>query len=71
VWYWYDVAGQPAVGGVRAKLLEALSLLRHGRGAQRIVVLSTEIDSPASAAERLTRFVEAHVGQLGVREAVR
>jgi hypothetical protein len=33
VWYWYDVDGMMLVSPSRAKLAEALALLRHGRGA--------------------------------------
>jgi exosortase A len=67
VWYWFDVAGHPAVGEARAKLLEAAVLLRHGRGTQRLVVVSTEMPSQEAARGCLSRFIAAHLEQLGVR----
>jgi len=64
VWYWYEVGGRTLVSPSRAKLAEALALLRHGRGAQRLVVISTPVDSEADAARRLDDFLAAHARQL-------
>ena len=64
IWYWYDVAGERNVSPTRAKLDEARSLLRHGRAAQRVVVLSTPEDAADVARERLRSFLSAHRDQL-------
>ena len=67
VWYWYDVGGQPATSGVRAKMLEASALLTAGRSAQRVVVLSTLVTSSRQeATERLHAFLVAHAAALGL-----
>ena len=67
VWYWYDVGGQPAISGVRAKLLEAHALLTAGRSAQRVVVLSTLVtSSKQEATARLRAFLVAHAAALGL-----
>jgi len=64
VWYWYDVDGMMLVSPSRAKLAEALALLRHGRGAQRLIVLSTPVDAGSDPVRRLDDFVRAHGAQL-------
>ena len=64
VWYWYDVAGETIVSPTRVKVAEAMSLLRHGRAAQRVIVLSTPEDDEVAARARLREFVDAHRAQL-------
>ena len=61
-WYWYDVAGQHLVSPARAKLAEALALVRHGRSAQRVIVIST-----TAPPEALADFLAAHGEQLVAR----
>jgi exosortase A len=67
VWYWYDVAGEIEISPTRAKLAEALTLLKQGRAAQRVVVLSTVEDTTDAARDRLRGFLAAHQAQLLVR----
>jgi EpsI family protein len=64
VWYWYDVAGRTTISPSRAKLAEALTLLRQGRSAQRVIVLSTVAEPSTEAAPRLAAFMTAHGDQL-------
>jgi EpsI family protein len=67
VWYWYDVGGHQATSGVRAKLLEARTLVTAGRSAQRVVVVSTLVTSSREeAAERLQDFLATHAPALGL-----
>jgi EpsI family protein len=67
VWYWYDVGGRLATSGVRAKLLEARTLVTEGRSAQRVVVVSTLVTSSREeAAERLQDFLVTHAPALGL-----
>lgn len=61
VWAWYEVAGEPAVSGVGAKLAELGGLLRGRRDAQAIA-LATDCGADCTAARSRLGDVLLHIG---------